>query len=185
MTIAPFSTHTDFSVLVNMLDSEVENGRRTTHFGNRFDFVIRQQLLQRGGFVLTFAPRGVVLARDLEGGRAGGTLGFAYKSGNNLAVINQTYTSAIGSSLTNPKNSYQNSFDYYRTLSDKGHAAFIGLQHEILTGNPQAVNMEEGAVIPFHNGQIEVATQQLSLNIHPAWQFQARVIVNWGKLLRR
>lgn len=185
LSVAPFPTHTDFSVLVNILDSGTTSGKRTTHFGNRFDFVVRHQLLRRGGFVLTLAPRGVVFTRDLEGGRAGGTVGLAYGRGNNLGVINLTYTSAIGSSPANPKNNYQGSFDYYRTLNPKGYAAFIGLQHETSTGNPQLVSTEGGIVIPFRNGQAELATEQLSLNTHPTWQFQARVIVNWGRIIGR
>ncbi len=185
LSFAPFTTHTDFSVLVNMVDSQIVNGRRTTHFGNRFDFVVRQQLLQRGGLVLTLAPRGAVLTRDLEGGRVGGTFGVAYGKGNNLGVLNLTYTSAISSSPTNPKNYYQGAFNYYRTLNQKGYAAFVGFQHEISTGNPQPIGIEEGVVIPFRNGQAELCTQQLSLNVQSAWQFQARVIVNWGRLLRR
>jgi hypothetical protein len=39
--------------------------------------------------------------------------------------------------------------------------------------------------IPFRNGQVELSTQQLDLNTKPEWQFQARVIVNWGKVLAR
>jgi len=38
-------------------------------------------------------------------------------------------------------------------------------------------------VIPFPNGQVELETAQLDLNTGPEWQFQARVIVNWGKIL--
>jgi hypothetical protein len=185
LSVAPFSTQTDFSVLVNILDSGVANGKRTTHFGDRFDLVVRQQLFQRRGFFLTLAPRGVVFIRDLEGGRVGGTVAAQYGKGNNLGVFNLTYTGAIGCSSTNPKNEYQGSFDFYRRLSEKGYAVFIGFQHGRSTGNPQSVNTEGGVVIPFRSGQVELATQQLSLNIDAAWQFQARVIVNWGKLLRR
>jgi hypothetical protein len=185
LSVAPFSTSTDFSVLVNILDSQLENGERTAHFGNRFDFVVRQRLLQRGGVILTIAPRGVVFTRDLEGGRIGGSVAAQYGNGKNLGVINLTYTGAIGGSPTNPKNYYQGSFDYYRTLSEKGVAVFAGFQHECSTGNPHAIGTEAGFVLPFRNGQVELASQQLSLNTHPAWQFQARVSVNWGKLLRR
>ncbi len=182
-SVAPFSTNTDFSVLVNLLDSQIENGERTAHFGNRFDIVVRQRLLQRSGVIVTIAPRGVVFTRDLEGGRIGGSLAAQYGNGNNLGVINLTYTGAIGSSPTNPKNNYQGSFDYYRTLSEKGVAVFAGFQHDCSTGNPYAIGTEAGFVLPFRDGQVELASQQLSLNTHPAWQFQARVTVNWGNLL--
>ncbi len=185
MTVAPFSIPTDFSVLVNALAAEMVDGKRTTHFGNRFDFVIRQQLLRRGGFVLTFAPRGAVLTRDLEGGRAGATVAAQYGKGNNLGVINLTITGAVGCTPSNPKSDYQGSFDYYRTLGWKGYAFFVGLQHTGATGNPQALNTEGGVVIPFRNGQVELAAQQLGLNTDPAWQVQARVIVNWGNLLQK
>jgi hypothetical protein len=185
LSVAPFSTNTDFSVLVNILDSQVTNGQRTAHFGNRFDFVVRQRVVQRGGVVVTIAPRGVVFTRDLEGGRIGGSVAAQYGKGNNLGVINLTYTGAIGGSATNPQNNYQGSFDYYRTLGEKGVAVFAGFQHECLSGNPQAIATEAGFVLPFRNGQVELASQQLSLNTNPAWQFQARVTVNWGTLLGR
>ncbi len=185
LSVAPFSTKTDFSVLVNILDSQIVNEDRTTHFGNRFDFVVRQRLLQSGGVVVTVAPRGTVFTRDLEGGRIGGSIAVQYGGGKNLGVINLTYTGAIGGHPTNPKSNYQGSFDYYRALSEKGLAVYAGFQHEYSTGNPQAISSEAGLVLPFPNGQVELASHQLSLNIHPAWQFQARVTVNWGNLLRR
>ena len=184
-SLTPFSSKTDFSVLVNVLDSQVANGERTTHFGNRFDFVVRQRLLQRGGVVVTVAPRGVVFTRDLEGGRIGGSLAAQYGLGKNLGVVNLTYTGAVDSSPTNPTNNYQASFDYYRTLSEKGFALFAGFQHEYSTDNPQAIGTEAGLILPFRNGQVELASQQLALNTNPTWQFQARVTVNWGKLLGR
>ncbi len=185
MTVAPFSTPTDFNVLANVLANEEANGKRTTHFGNRFDFVVRQQLLRRGGFVLTLAPRGVVFTRDLEGGRAGATVAAQYGNGNNLGVINLTYTAAAGCSSTNPKNEYQGSYDFYRILSERGYAFFLGFQHTGTTGNPHALGTELGIVVPFRNGQVELASQQLSLSTNPVWQFQARVTVNWGNLLRK
>ncbi len=185
LSIAPFSTQTDFSVLVNLLDSQSVNGERATHFGNRFDFVVRQRLFNHEGLVITIAPRGVLFTRDLEGGRIGATVAAHYGKGSNLGVINLTYTGAIGGSLTNPKDNYQGSCDYYRTLNPNGLAAFLGFQHEYSTGNPQTIGTEAGLVIPFSNGQAEIATQQLGLNTHPVWQFQARVTVNWGKLLRK
>ena len=185
LSFGPFATHTDFNVLVNVLDSQMTNGRRTTHFGDRFDFVVRQQLLQRGGIVLTLAPRGAVLTRDGEGGRAGATVGVAYGKGKSLGVINLTDTARVGSSPDNPKNDYQSAFDYYRTINPKGYAVFAGLLHEVATGNPQTVSIEEGLIIPFRNGQVELATQQLNVNVRVTWQFQARVTANWGRLLRR
>jgi len=57
LSIAPFKSNTDFSVLVNLLDSESTGGDRTTRFGNRLDFVIRQQVMQKGSFLLSLAPR--------------------------------------------------------------------------------------------------------------------------------
>jgi hypothetical protein len=44
VTVAPFASHTDFSVLVNLLDSEMLCRNRAMHFGDRFDFVVRQQI---------------------------------------------------------------------------------------------------------------------------------------------
>jgi hypothetical protein len=44
---------------------------------------------------------------------------------------------------------------------------------------------EEGLVLPFRNGQIEIETAQLNLNVKPEWQFQTRAIVNWGKIFLR
>jgi hypothetical protein len=40
-------------------------------------------------------------------------------------------------------------------------------------------------VIPFQNGQVELETAQLNLNGALQVQFQARVIVNWGKIFAR
>jgi hypothetical protein len=40
-------------------------------------------------------------------------------------------------------------------------------------------------VIPFRNGQLEIETAQLDLNVKPEWQFQTRIIVNWGKVFPR
>jgi hypothetical protein len=47
------------------------------------------------------------------------------------------------------------------------------------------VGTEGGLVLPFRNGQVEFETAQLDLNVKPEWQFQTRVIVNWGKMLSR
>lgn len=185
LSVSPLSPSTDFSVLVNVMDSQIADGKRTTHFGNRFDFVLRQRVLQRGGVVVTIAPRGVVFTRDLEGGRVGATVAAQYGRGRNLGVVNLTYTGAIGGGAANPASNYQGSFDYYRTLSEKGVALFAGFLHEYSTGNSQTVGTEAGLVLPFRNGQVELASQQLGLNTDPAWQFQARVTVNWGKLLGR
>jgi len=37
----------------------------------------------------------------------------------------------------------------------------------------------------IRNGQVELETAQLNLNVKPEYQFQARVIVNWGALFSR
>lgn len=177
ISIAPFDTHTDVSVLVNLLDSD--------HFGNRFDLVIRQQILEKGGFVLTIAPRGTIFDRTISGGRFGATLAAQYGKGKNLGVANFTFTKAIGSAISNPKADYQGSFDYYRTLTEKGIAVFAGVQHEVATRSPQTISIEQGLVLPFRNGQFELATEQLDLDVRMAWQFQARVIVNWGRVIKK
>jgi hypothetical protein len=183
VSIAPFNTNTDFSVLVNLLDSESANGDRITQFGNRFDFVLRQQALEKGGILLTFAPRGALFTRG-GGGRAGATAAPQFSKGNNLIAANFTWTGAIGASATNPKSDYQGYFDYFRTLNEKGAAYFLGFAHE-LTAGLQTVGTEEGLVIPFCNGQVELEAAQLDLNTSPEWQFQTRLIVNWGKILTR
>jgi len=185
VSVAPFKTRTDFSVLVNMLDSGTPVRRRTIKFGNRFDFVIRQQVFEKDGFVLTVAPRGTVFTRDVDGGRAGATLAAQCGKGNNLVVTNFTLTGAIGGSSINPKTDYQGSFDYYRTLNGKGLATFVGFQHEVSSENSQLVSTEQGLVLPFRNGQVELAVEQLNLNTRPVWQFQARVIVNISKVLHK
>ncbi|HEY1160498.1 MAG TPA: hypothetical protein VGE83_07700, partial [Terracidiphilus sp.] len=82
ISVAPFATNTDFSVLVNLLDSESPGNDRTTQFGNRFDFVVRQQALQKGGFLLTLAPRGAVFTRGGNAGRAGATAAPQFSKGN-------------------------------------------------------------------------------------------------------
>jgi hypothetical protein len=76
------------------------------------------------------------------------------------------------------------SFDYFRTLDKKGTAFFLGFQHEVTAGE-QTAGTEEGLIIPFRNGQVELEAAQLDLNVSPQWQFQTRVIVNWGKVFSR
>jgi len=183
VSVAPFKSNTDISVLVNLLDSESSGGDRTTQFGNRFDFVIRQQVLQKGGFLLTLAPRGAVFTRGGEG-RAGATAGPQFSKGNNLIAANFTWTGGIRTSSANPRSDYQGYADYFRTLDKRGTAFFLGLAHE-LTGGQETIGTEEGLIIPFRNGQVELETAQLDLNTNPEWQFQSRVIVNWGKILSR
>jgi hypothetical protein len=183
VSIAPFKSNTDVSVLVNLLDSETAGGDRTTQFGNRFDFVIRQQMLQKGGFLLALAPRGAVFTRG-GGGRAGTTAAPQFSKGDSLIAANFTWTGAIGTSSANPRSDYQGYADYFRTLDKRGTAFFLGFAHE-LTAGQQTVGTEEGLIIPFPNGQVELETAQLDLNTNPQWQFQSRVIVNWGKILSR
>jgi hypothetical protein len=182
LSFAPFNSTTDFNVLVNAMDSETVNNRRVTHFGNRFDFVIRQQAYSKGGFELTLAPRGTVFIRGGDGGRAGATAAPQYSWGKNLAVVNLTLTAGVGVSPGNPRTDYVGCFDYWRTLDERGWAIFAGVNHEVASGQ-QTVSTEQGLVIPFKNGQVELAMQQLDLNTSAEWQFQARVIVNWGKVL--
>jgi hypothetical protein len=179
LTFAPL-TRTDFSALVNLLDSETSNNARSTHFGSSVDLVLRQKLFEKGGFEMTLAPRSTVLLRGGDGGRAGATAAPQYSWGNNLAILNITWTGAIDVSTANPRSDYVTSFDYYRTLQKRGTALFAGFQQE-LTAGQQSVNTEQGLVIPFRNGQVELETAQLDLNTGLQVQFQARVIVNWGR----
>lgn len=184
VSYAPFSPRTDFSVLANLLDSEAPNHVRSTHFGNQFDFVLRQQILQKGGFELTLAPRGAAFVRAVDGGRVGATAAPQIAWGRNLAVVNLTFTAAVGVSAANPRTDYQGVFDYFRTLDNRGTAFFVGFQHEVSAGQ-QTASTEEGLVIPFRNGQVELETAQIDLNSGFEEQFQARVIVNWGKGFKR
>ena len=176
--------NTDISVLANLLDSESANKHRVTHFGNRLDFVVRQKVFEKGGFELTLSPRGTAFIRGTDGGRVGATAAPQYGWGRNLAIVNFTWTAAVGTSPANPRSDYVGTFDYFRTLDKRGTAFFLGLQHE-LTAGQQTAGIEEGLILPFRNGQVELATQQLDLNTDPEAQFQARVIVNWGKLFAR
>lgn len=184
VSIAPFSTATDFSVLVNAVDSEAPGGHRATHFGNRFDFVVRRQAFTKGGWELTLAPRGSVLIRGGDGGRVGGVVAPQYGWGRNLAAVNLTWTAGIGVAADNPRSDDVGSFDYHRTLDKRGYQIFLGVNQEVAAGQ-QTAGTEEGLVIPFRNGQVELSAQQLDLNTEPEWQFQARAIVNWGKVLAR
>lgn len=181
VTLAPFATHTDFTVLVNTLDSQSTAGHRVTHFGDRFDFVIRQQVAQKDGFLLTVAPRGAVFVRGVYGGRAGASIAPQYSKGSNLVGANFTWTAAIGASAANPRTDFVDGYDYFRTLERHGTTCFFGIQHED-SGGTQTLGTEIGLELPFRNGQVELSTQQLNLNTSPQWQFQARVIVNWGRL---
>ena len=184
VSIAPFKTNTDLSVLVNLVDSESAAGHRTTQFGNRFDFVVRQQVFAKGNFLLSVAPRGAVFTRSVEGGRAGAALAPQFSTGKNLLAANFAWTGAIGASAANPRSDYQGFADYFRTLDSRGTGLFAGFAHEFTAGQ-QTVATEEGLILPFRNGQVEVETAQLDLNTKPQWQFQTRVTVNWGKVLSR
>jgi hypothetical protein len=184
ITVAPFKTPTDFSVLVNLVDSESSPSDRVTHFGNRFDFVARQRVAAKGPFTLVIAPRGTVFTRGVDGGRAGGTAAPQYSWGRNVAAANITWTGGIGVSVANPRSDYVGSVDYFRTLDKRGTAFFLGWQHEV-TGGQQTAGIEEGLIIPFRNGQVELESAQLDLNVSPEWQFQARAIVNWGAMFTR
>ncbi len=184
VSYAPFSPRTDLSVLVNLLDSEAPNHDRAAHFGNEFEFVLRQQILQKGGFELTLAPRGAALVRGGDGGRVGATAAPQLVWGRNLAVLNVTLTAGVGVSAANPRTDYLTDFDYFRTLDSRGSAVFLGLQHEVSAGQ-QGASIEEGLVIPFRNGQVELENAQIGLNSGVNEQFQARVIVNWGAVFKR
>jgi hypothetical protein len=184
VTVAPTWLHGDASVLVNALDSEAPNGHRVTHFGNRLDFAIRWKVLDRNGFILTATPWGTAFVRGIQGGRAGAVLLPQYTWGKNQIIAEFVLTGAVGVSAGNPRTDYQESFDYTRTVGSRGYAVFAGMLHE-LSGGANSIGTEIGGVIPFRNGQIELATEQLTLNSDPTAQVQARVIVNWGKLLSR
>jgi hypothetical protein len=185
ITIAPFKSKTDFSVLANVFDSEAPSDHRVAHFGDRLDFVIRQQVFTKEGFVLTIAPRGTVFLRDTNGGRIGGTVAAQYGKGNNLVIANFTLTKALSNPSDACRNDYQGSFDYYRSLDQKGAAFFVGVQHEYATRLSHAVGTEQGFLVPFRNGQVEFAIEELALNGKPVIQLQARVIANWGRIFRK
>lgn len=184
ITAAPFRSHTDFSALFNLLDSEKTAGDRTTQFGNRMDFVIRQQVFAKGSFAFTAAPRGTVFLRGVGGGRIGATAAGQYSRGKYLGALNLTFTRAVANSSPDTLNDYLTSFDLYRTVGERGAAWFAGFQQEASTDNPQTIGIEQGCVIPFRNGQVELAVEELTLNSSPAVQWQARAIVNWGRVFR-
>jgi hypothetical protein len=144
----------------------------------------RQQVFAKGNFTLVMAPRGAVFTRGVDGGRAGATAAPQYAKGNNLAAVNFTWTGGIGTSKANPRSDYVGSFDYFRTLQSRGTALFLGFQHEVTAG-AQTAGIEEGLILPFRNGQVELEAAQLDLNLNPEWEFQSRVIVNWGALPAR
>ncbi len=184
ITVAPSWLHGDASVLANVLDSEAPGSRRITHFGNRLDFAVRSKVIDHNGLVLTLAPWGTAFIRGIQGGRAGAVVLPQYSRGNNQFVSEFSLTGAVGVSAGNPRTDYVGAFDYTRAIGQRGYAFFAGLQHEFTAGE-QTIGIEQGMIVPFRNGQMEVAAQQLTLNIDPAVQFQARVIVNWGQVLAR
>ncbi len=106
-----------------------------------------------------------------------------YTNGNNLVVANATATRALANNTRCGRNDWQGSFDYYRMLSSQGFAIFAGIQHEASTGNGNAIGIEQGLVFPFQNGQVELAAESCNLNSKPVLQLQARVIVNWKRIL--
>jgi hypothetical protein len=183
-TAAPPKSRTDFTVLVNVLDSQLSSGGRTNHLGDRFDLIVRQQVVNKGGLILTVAPRGAFFVRNTEGGRVGATFAGQYGKGKNVGVINLTMTRAVRNTMSFSQNNYQGSFDYSRNIGSSGLAVFAGFLHEAQTGATGAVGIEQGIVLPFKNGQIEFAAEQLNLTGKVMFQFQARIIVNWNKALR-
>jgi hypothetical protein len=184
LTVAPKWLHGDASVLANALDSEAPQSHRATHAGNRLDFAIRQKVLDHGGLSLTLVPWGAAYVRGIQGGRAGAVALPQFTSGSNQFVAEFSLTGAVGVSAGNPRTDYLEAFDYTRAIGERGYSIFSGLQHEILGGD-HTVGIEQGMIIPFRNGQIELDLQGLSLNADPAIAFQARAIVNWGSLLGR
>lgn len=184
ITAAPFRSHTDFSALFNLLDSAKTAGDRTTQFGNRVDFVIRQQVFAKGGFEFTAAPRSTAFLRGTDGGRIGATAAAQYSCGKYLGALNLTFTRALANPSSNTLNDYLTAFDLYRTVGEQGAAWFAGFQQEASTNNPQPIGIEQGCLIPFRNGQVELAVEELTLNSSPAVQWQARAIVNWGCVFR-
>jgi len=184
ITVAPSWLHGDASVMANAVDSEAPGPRRITHFGNRLDFAIRSKVLDHNGMSITLAPWGAAFIRGIQGGRAGGVVLPQYSRGNNQFVAEFSLTGAVGVSAGNPRVDYVEATDYTRALGRRGYAVFAGLQHEITAGE-QTVGIEQGMIVPFRNGQVELAAQELTLNTDPGMQFQARVIVNWGRVLGR
>jgi hypothetical protein len=184
VTVAPGWLRGDASVLVNALDSEALQMRRSTHFGNRLDFAIREKVLDHGGFSLTLVPWGAAYVRGIQGGRAGAAALPQFTLGSHQLVAEFSLTGAVGVSAGNPRTDYLQAFDYTRAIGRRGYSVFTGLQHEILGGD-QTVGMEQGMVVPFRNGQIELDIQELTVNVDAEVAFQARAIVNWGKLLGR
>jgi hypothetical protein len=184
VTYAPAWLHGDASVLANVLDSEMTQSHRTTHVGNRLDFAIRNKVLDKHGVVLTLAPWGTAFVRGVQGGRAGAVALPQFTAGKNQLVAEFNLTGAVGVSAGNPRTDYLEEVDYARGIGERGYSVWGGLAHEV-SGGTQTVGIEQGVTIPFRNGQVELATEQLSLNTDPLVQFQARVIVNWGPRGRR
>ena len=184
ISIALPTGHTDVNFIVNLLDSEAPNSKRATQFGNRLDFVVRQQVATKGNFALTLAPRGTIFVRGTDGGRAGLVAAGQDSWGKDQVIVNLIWTGAIGVSAANPRSDYLTQFDYTRALQERGTALFLGFQQEHSGGDESAAT-EVGVVIPFRNGQVELASQQLNLNTNPQVQFQANFIVNWGKVFGR
>jgi hypothetical protein len=175
--------YTDANVLVNLLDSEAPGDHRVTNFGNRFDFIVRQQVAKKGIFELTVAPRGTVFVRGGDGGRAGLTAAPLFAWGANQIAVNATWTGGVNVSAANPRSDEVAAFDWYRTVQPRGTAFFAGFQQETTAGTTTA-SIEQGLILPFRNGQVELATEQINLNMSPQVQVQARVIVNWGNVFR-
>jgi hypothetical protein len=176
--------YTDANVLVNLLDSEAPESERVTHFGNRFDFIVRQQVAKKRIFELTLAPRGTVFVRGGDGGRVGMSAAPLFAWGANQIAVNVTWTGGVNVSAMNPRSDEVAAFDWFRTVQPRGTAFFAGFQQETSAGTTTA-SIEEGLVLPFRNGQVELATEQLNLNTAAQVQAQARVIVNWGNLIRK
>ncbi|HUA97821.1 MAG TPA: hypothetical protein VMA34_05805 [Terracidiphilus sp.] len=185
ITAAPFRSHTDFTALFNLIDSEKLGNDRFTQFGNRIDVVIRQQVYSKGTFEFTAAPRGTVFLHGTDGGRIGGTAALQYGRGKYLGALNLNFTRALSNPSSGARNDYLTCFDLYRTLGERGASWFAGFQQETSTGNDTTIGVEQGLVLPFRNGQVELAAEELTLNTSTVIQLQARAIVNWGHVFHR
>lgn len=182
LTFAPFGEENDLSIMANVLDIETDaSGHTATYFGDRAMVIFRQNILREESFSCTLAPAGTLFLRDTHGGALGGAVALRYVQGNNQFVGN--INGMIPVAGTDADANYQVAVDYSRALSESGYVVFFGVQNIYIPGNASTFGIEQGVVLPFRDGQLEFAAEQFSPVSDIAWQFQVRVVVNWGRVV--
>jgi hypothetical protein len=93
---------TEFSLVFDSVNSDTQDGRRTTHFGDRITMAANYVLFDGEKLDLAFAPQSSVLLRGDSGLRLGGTAIARYDAGRSSTGVTVGWTGATSASNSNP-----------------------------------------------------------------------------------